>query len=223
MASQRARRQAPAPRKRGSGPLAVLAAIVAFVLVAAGSWLVISSVHKNSTAPKDLAGNPVQFEPGNSPDPSTLQQMQVRDGDSGRLKVPAVGLDVPLGSMLTVNNVINPPGFAEAYWVRNLGVALDKPATGTVYIVTHSVSKGMAPGNYLLNANTGGTSVKAGDVISVNNTDYVTQSWKAVSKPDLPNASDLWSSVPGRLVLITCLEEPDGSFPDNLVIIAQLK
>ena len=209
--------------RRPRRPVALVAALVALVLVAAGAVLVVRSLNASRDAPRDMAGNPVRFAPGNTPAPSTIDQMQVRDADSGRLQVPSVGLDVPLGSMLAVDNVVNPPGFTQAYWVRNVGVAPADATSGTVYVVSHSVSRGRAPGNYLLNVDKGSSAVNPGDLIDVDGHDYIAQSWRAVGKTQLPAAQALWDAVPGRLVLITCLEQPDGSSPDNLVVVAQLR
>jgi hypothetical protein len=210
-------------RRPGGRAVILVIALIALVLVVAGTALVVHSLSTSRDAPRDMASNPVQFEPGNSPAPSTIERMQVQDTDSGRLRVPSVGLDVPLGSMLAVDNVINPPSFTQAYWVRNVGVAPADASSGTVFVVSHSVSGGRAPGNYLLNVGKGTSTVNAGDLISVDGHDYIAQSWRAISKKQLPAAQDLWDPVPGRLVLITCLEQPDGNSPDNLVVVAQLR
>ncbi|MDK9610545.1 class F sortase [Propionibacterium freudenreichii] len=210
-------------RRPGGRAVILVIALIALVLVVAGTALVVHSLSTSRDAPRDMAGNPVQFEPGNSPAPSTIERMQVQDTDSGRLRVPSVGLDVPLGSMLAVDNVINPPSFTQAYWVRNVGVAPADASSGTVFVVSHSVSRGRAPGNYLLNVDKGSSAVNPGDLIDVDGHDYIAQSWRAVGKTQLPAAQDLWDAVPGRLVLITCLEQPDGSSPDNLVVVAQLR
>lgn len=195
--------------------------MLSIAVMIAGAGILIRSLYVDLNAPKDLSGNAVDFAPGTTPDPSTVDQMQVQESTE-RFKVPTVSLDVPLASLLEVNNTITPPGFTQAYWVRNRGVAPVDAANGTVYVVSHSVAKGLAPGNYLFDVASGTSTVKAGDEIDVSNVKYIAQSWKTISKDQLANESDLWTNEPGRLVLVTCLEEPDGSSPNNMVIIANI-
>jgi hypothetical protein len=143
---------------------------------------------------------------------------------NGRLRVQSVGLDVPLGAMNLVKGAINPPGFKSAYWVRNLGTSFEEPEAGTAYVAAHSLRHGgKGPGNYLIDIETEQATVKVGDLIEADGVNYRMTEWRSIPKPDLPNETDLWEDIPGRIVLVTCLQRPDNSASrNNIVIIGML-
>ncbi|WP_316300296.1 sortase family protein, partial [Clavibacter michiganensis] len=132
----------------------------------------------------------------------------------------SVGLDVPLGAVDVVGGVVDPPGFSSAYRVRDLGVAPEDAATGTVFVVMHSVrGGGTGPGDLLIDDRAGSASVAPGAVIEVAGVDYAVGSSRAVPKGELPDDAEVWADTPGRLVVITCLQRPDGSpSRDDMVI-----
>lgn len=105
--------------------------------------------HQATTAdaPVDLEGNAVSLAPEDTPSEEVVTQMDVEPGaeDEDGLVVPSVDHAVPLGTLSAVDGEITPPGFTEAYRVRNLGVPVEEAEDGTVYIVTHSVQDGYAP------------------------------------------------------------------------------
>jgi len=117
---------------------------------------------------------------------------------------------VPLGA-ISVTDTINPPGFESVFWLRNLGVAPEAAATGTVFAATHALDAGLAPGNYL-------NDLAVGALIRVGPAEYhVTRLWR-IAKPELAAAGpQLWADRPGRLVVVTCVP---GSF-DNLIVEAE--
>ncbi|RIJ53684.1 class F sortase, partial [Clavibacter phaseoli] len=142
------------------------------------------------------------------------------DSGLGRFRAPSVGLDVPLGAVDVVGGVVDPPGFSSAYRVRDLGVAPEDAATGTVFVVMHSVrGGGTGPGDLLIDDRAGSASVAPGAVIEVAGVDYAVGSSRAVPKGQLPDDAEVWADTPGRLVVITCLQRPDGSpSRDDMVI-----
>jgi hypothetical protein len=144
--------------------------------------------------------------------------------DSGQFSVPAVGLEVPLEPLSAEDGEINPPGFSSAYWIANMGVPLSQSAEGTVFVVMHSVrGGGVAPGNYLTDIQAGTSTVPEGSTIDVAGVSYRVTGWRTIPKGGLATDSEVWSDTPGRLVVITCLEYPDGSpSTDNMVITASL-
>jgi hypothetical protein len=131
-----------------------------------------------------------------------------------------VGLDVPLGSLDVVDHVIEPAGFTSAYWVRNLGVAPTDPASGTVFVVMHSLrGGGSAPGNALIDVGNGRARVQSGADLRVDGVDYRVVRTETVGKDDISHDSTIWANTPGRLVVITCLQRPDGRpSTENMVV-----
>jgi hypothetical protein len=124
--------------------------------------------------------------------------------------------------MLEVGGVIEPPDFVSAFHVANRGASLDHPESGTVYVVMHSLrGGGVAPGNYLIDVATGAATVAVGEAIGVDGLSYVVDETAIILKPDLPWVTEVWANTPGRLIVITCLQRPDGSPSEsNLVITA---
>ncbi|RII89847.1 class F sortase, partial [Clavibacter californiensis] len=142
------------------------------------------------------------------------------DSGLGRFRAPSVGLDVPLGAVDMIGGVVDPPGFSSAYRVRDLGVAPEDAGAGTVFVVMHSVrGGGTGPGDLLIDDRTGSARIAPGAVIEVAGVDYAVGSRRAVPKGDLPDDAEVWADTPGRLVIITCLQRPDGSpSRDDMVI-----
>ncbi|MFD7643402.1 class F sortase [Kitasatospora sp. NPDC059795] len=181
--------------------------------------------HPGRAAPAgvDMNGRPVQLDPGGGLAPQQRQQQDAKPEGAGRFVVPSVGLDVPLGTMNEVAGSVVPPGFASAFLIVNLG-APTSPATGTVYVAMHSLRWGaVGPGNYLFAPETGTSKVAPGAAVFAGGVRYVVDGATAVPKAELPDADAIWADVPGRLVVLTCLERPDNSpAVDNFVIVAHL-
>jgi len=168
-----------------------------------------------------MRGHPVQIDP-DTVNPTMAAVAKVQQDTGQRFVVSSVGLDVALDSLVVADGNITPPGFASAYLVRNLGTTPTNAATGTVYVVMHSIrGGGVGPGNYLQNTKTGATSLHIGDIITVGGVDYRMDSSTLVLKTQLPADSNVWAAIPGRLIVITCLENADGSpSTKNLIITA---
>ncbi|QAY63940.1 class F sortase [Xylanimonas allomyrinae] len=174
--------------------------------------------------PRDLAGSPVRLEEGTEPSEEQVRQMQAVADDGARFEVPQVGLDVPLGALSEVDGQIVPPGFQSAYRVRNRGVPVEEAENGTVFVVMHSLrGRGQAPGDYLADRETGSSRVAPGDTVRVEDRVYAVTSSRLIDKADLPAADEVWTAEPGRLVIVTCMQRPDGAASlQNLVIFASL-
>ncbi|MDQ0031066.1 class F sortase [Arthrobacter bambusae] len=171
----------------------------------------------------DMRGNLVAPLPGATPAAAKLAAMHVVAQDDGQnFRVPAVGLDVPLGALDDVDGVITPPGFTSAYTVRNKGVTPGHAAQGTVFVVMHSLmGGGMGPGNYLIDEEHASSRVPVGAVIEVAGLEYKVTGSSAIDRGQLANRAEVWQNTPNRLVVITCLLTPGDNAPiDNMVIYA---
>lgn len=203
--------------------------MVAAVSAAATILLVVGLVGAMRTlagpaaaGPLDMNGRPVQLEPGDLPTrPSKSIPQPSRPM---RFVVGAVGLNVPLEGLDVQDGEITPPGFTSAYLMQNIGVAPSQAASGTVYVVMHSLrGGGMAPGNFLIDVDAQAPRMPDGTQVRVGDDTYAVTGWKAVRKTDVPTDSTIWTSIPGRLVIITCLQTPSQKpSVDNMVITAQL-
>jgi hypothetical protein len=153
---------------------------------------------------------------GATPNPSA----SATPSGTGRFQAPSVGLDVPLGSLDVVDNELEPPGFTSAYWVRNLGVSPTDSANGTVFVVMHSLRNGgEGPGNALIDVDDGKARIASGASIVVDDVEYHVVSSETVDKSQISGDQSVWADAPGRLVVITCLQRPDGApSTDNMVI-----
>jgi hypothetical protein len=188
---------------------------VAAVLLLPGTGEPLSESASESTE-YDLAGNPVRVE---TP-PPTGTTVSIIPG--ARFRVPAVGLDVPLDRIRSVDGDVVPPGFTDAYLIDGIGVDPDDAADGTVFVVMHSVrGEGVGPGDYLMDAN-GSSALARGSTITVDGVHFVVESATTLDKSQLATTGEVWRSVPGRLVVITCQQNAgDSPSTRNLVIEAR--
>lgn len=77
---------------------------------------------------------------------------------------------------------------------------------------------GTGPGDLLIDDRAGSASVDPGAVIGVAGVDYAVGSRRAVAEGQLPDA-EVRADTSGRLVVITCLQRPDGSSSCDDVVI----
>ncbi|HEY0247903.1 MAG TPA: class F sortase [Gryllotalpicola sp.] len=210
---------APARRRRRGPALVVTVAIVFAAAVAA---TVVFATWTPAGTTIDLGGHRVALDPGDLPDAHDRARQDAADSGQGRFEIPSVGLNVPLGALNEVDGVITPPGFTSVYLVRNRGVDTAHAATGTVFVVTHSLrGGGKAPGNYLIDVRHGTAAVADGATVIVDGVHYTVDDSGAVDKPRLADDAAVWANTPDRLVIITCLQVPAGTASvDNLVITA---
>ncbi|GAB3120657.1 class F sortase [Glaciibacter psychrotolerans] len=222
--------------KRPTIPVVVLGSVAAACLTVAGiTGAVWSQSNADVPVPSQSAAHSMDGKivtqdpvsapsptptPTASPTPTAVPDPVQASGD--RFSVPAVGLDIPLDPVSASDGQITPPGFQSAYWITNMGVPLSQGAEGTVFVVMHSIrGGGIGPGNYLTNVQEGTSALADGSAIDVAGVPYHVTGWTVIPKGGLATDADIWANTPGKLVVITCLEHPDGSeSTDNMVITA---
>lgn len=209
-------------KRRTSSPLVVLAAVAAVALIVVGSIGLWQSLSVRDTASTvDMRGQAVALDPGEAP--ISAQSSRAVDDTGSRLLVPSVDLDVPLGALDAVDGQITPPGFTSAYRVRNMGVDPAQSDSGTVFVVMHSLRGGaVGPGNYLIDVDRQRSTVPDGATVIVDGVTFTVTGSSLVSKNRIASESTVWANTPNRLLVITCLQNADGSpSTDNLIITAQ--
>jgi hypothetical protein len=201
-------------------------AIAAALAIASGA--VVCVVGALPSGQQDMTGHSVSADPepigAVVASANTPGRTPPAPAPAGRFSVPSVELNVPLGATSDIGGEIVPPGFASAYYVQNLGVSPANAASGTVYVVMHSVrGGGTGPGNYLVDEATASSRVPDGTQIVAGSNTYTVTGSAEIAKTRLPEDANVWNSSPGRLIVITCIEKPDDSLStNNLVITAQL-
>lgn len=200
--------------------ITALFAVVAVGLITVGASLAMSE----PDGPIDLNGATVALEPGTTPSPDVVEKMDAVDDAGQRFAIPSVGLSVPLGALSMTANTLTPPGFTSAYLVRNLGTSIDDPEQGTVFVVMHSLREGgVGPGNYLIDVDDETASIAPGITVNVGDLSYTVTGDLAITKTGIQSQDDVWEDIPGKLVIITCLQRPGGRpSHENIVITAQL-
>ncbi|MDT0276001.1 class F sortase [Blastococcus goldschmidtiae] len=146
---------------------------------------------------------------------------------SVHLVIDSVGLDLPLLPLTPRKGVIDPPTLTAGYWIEPYGgpVASAEQATNTLYVAAHSAGRGGDGFDPLLTADHRGGAVTAGDEIEIRTAGgtvtYTVEATTRYDKDQLAGVADVWESVPGRLVLITCFQRADGrAATENLVVFA---
>jgi hypothetical protein len=173
----------------------------------------------------DLHGRPVAPDETAAVSAEVVARMKAVPDAGGRFRIPSVGLDVPLGELSMAGGTITPPTYASAYVVRNLGAGPTRPRSGTVFVAMHSLrGGGTGPGNYLIDEGRDGTSLRPGSVIELDSVAYQVTRAELVDRDRIGDDATVWADVPGRLVVITCMQTPSGDRPptQNLVIEARL-
>ncbi|WP_228510610.1 class F sortase [Curtobacterium sp. VKM Ac-2884] len=225
MTSPRTKPRRRRPRRRGDALLWTIAVLAAATLVVGVVGVVTATTGAASPTAitgTSLDGKQVTLDPGES---GTAASASHAVADTGvQLVVPSVGLDVPLGELDAVDGQITPPGFREAYRVRNLGVSLADRADGTVFVVMHSLRNGaIGPGNLLIDVDGQRSEVAVGSSVRIGDARWTVTGSERITKATVAADADVWADEPGRLLLITCLQRPDGSASvDNVVIEATL-
>lgn len=218
---------ASSPKRRRTSTVALLAAATIASLAVVGGLI---GAATNAPGPGTanvsgtaMNGKQVTLDAGESADAAQKSNAVAATGD--RLNVPSVGLDVPVGALNAVDGQITPPGFQEAYVVRNMGTTLADRHEGTVFVVMHSLRGGaIGPGNYLIDVDAQRSDVAVGSVVHVGDATYTVTGSNRITKRTIADDAKTWADVPGRLVLITCLQRPDGSAStDNVLIEATLR
>lgn len=143
------------------------------------------------------------------------------------LRIPVIGFETDVLPLdLGGETVIRPPSLTEAFWLEEFAAA-GADSAGTVYLAGHSSAAGTSVFDPLVDRQRGGATVQVGDEILVDTENgtvvYDVQATAQYPKTELSEIRDLWTSSPGRLVLITCYYQ-DGatSAPDNFVVYARI-
>ncbi len=201
-------------------PVIILAIMLILTGTGFATWMVLFDTAEHLT---DLDGRIVIPDDPTATDPRFLEQagMVLDDGGDGFV-IPVLNLDVPLGSVNEVGGVMNPANFTNVFTIRNRGVPPSRAGQGTVYMVTHAIAGGNAPGNQL--QTNGQVVLTPGDVIKADGVEFRFQTAVTVHKDDLNGLADLWDQfIPRRLVLITCVVNANGGqATHNMVIVATL-
>ena len=141
--------------------------------------------------------------------------------------VPALGMDLPVLPLTPRNGAINPPTLTAAYWLDPYGdpVGSAEQADNTLYLAAHSTGTGEYGFDPLMESDGGGSTLQAGDVIEVSTpqgtVDYTVERTERYAKGELADATEVWESSPGRLVLLTCFQRGSGrASTENLVVFA---
>lgn len=213
-------------QSRRRSPLAAFLAVLGAVALAVGCFLTYVAL-RGPEAPVyvDMYGHQVEVENSSVNDPEWVEKANLEQVTGASFRVPEKGLIYPYGEVNQVNGVINPPNFQGVFRVRNLGVDLTRATEGTVYLATHALrGGGRSPGNDLSDIDTRTTSLTPGMKLIVDTVPYFYESSYTIASDVLGLDVDLWANVPGRLVLVTCMQNADGSpRTHNLIITAWLE
>ena len=219
-----AARQAPSRHRRRN---LLIAAVVGSALLAAAGIAAVAALlpaPPRTVAAVDMNGEPVFADDVQFSTTEQIAAMDVAPIEGVHVTVPSVGLDVPLNELSVVGGAVVPPDFVSAFRIRDYGVPLAGAPTGSVFIAMHSIrGSGVAPGNYLFDTKTGRGTLTAGEEIRVGNLSYTVTATTRFSKVAVPRNHAVWANTPGRLVILTCLQNPHGgASTDNLVVEAVL-
>lgn len=145
---------------------------------------------------------------------------------AGRFLMPRLGVDVELRSMpigteyvehtfengeivFVPVNVVRPPTFQHAYLVDEPEFGTPTSTEGTAYVALHSAMGRDAAGNPLTNPYNQETLVEPGDIFIVDGVEYEVASSQLIPKPELRQRDEVWTPEAGKLVILTCLQNPD--------------
>ena len=167
-------------------------------------------------------------EPVPSPLPTPTPTARHTPSSSVHLVIPSVDVDLPLLGLTPRRGVIDPPLLTAGYWIQPYGEPVGAPdqAVDTLYIAAHSAGRGEDGFDPLLTADHRGSALDVGDTVDVRTPNgtvtYTVERTQRYGKNALADAAEVWESVPGRLVLITCFQRADGrASTENLVVFAE--
>ncbi|MCL6424394.1 class F sortase [Brachybacterium sp. JHP9] len=157
-------------------------------------------------------------------DPISQEQVDQMDVQpSGlRMEVPAAGIFAEMRSMHSYLGedgvkILNPPTSEHPYWVRDWADPVD--GTGMVVVATHSV-RGLPeiPGSRLIDIDAGRSTLSPGDVILIGDRRFEVTVVHEELKGDLAGDQEIWADIPGKLLIVTCLQRSAGKSQKNIVI-----
>jgi hypothetical protein len=136
------------------------------------------------------------------------------------LKIPGV-LSAPFGGAIATNdkNQLVPPNSSEVFrWVK-LGLP-GCPSRGTVFLVGHTVRAGGGVFDHLQQVQPGQLVILETETGTVR---YRVEKTNLYDRRTLPDVDKVFANVPGRLVLVGCFLNKDGSPQNrNFVVTARI-
>ncbi len=210
-------------------------AAVAALGVAGGTLLAVGTADGEQPAAAPVAAAPVAATTAAPPHVEEAQPTLPPEGvalptpsSDVHVAIPALDMDLPLLPLQPRNGAINPPTLTAAYWLDPYGdpVGSAEQADNTLYLAAHSTGTGEYGFDPLMESDGGGSTLDAGDVVEVSTPEgtvsYTVERTERYAKGELPEATEVWEAVPGRLVLITCFQRGGGrSSTENLVVFAE--
>ncbi|WP_207844175.1 class F sortase [Williamsia soli] len=137
-------------------------------------------------------------------------------GEPLHISVPSVSIDARVNPIDGGAEGIDPPNNDDAWWWTGRG---EPGSADTVYVAGHAIDTGdgvftplheVAPGAEIRLDTTAGSR------------SYVVQATVVYDKADLERYDEVWSAIPGRLVLVTCHLDEGHTTDDNYVVFASL-
>ncbi|GAA1322808.1 class F sortase [Leucobacter albus] len=142
------------------------------------------------------------------------------------LTIPALGFQSEVFEFQTGGAPeLNPPDAERAYWLSDYGL----PGAGsdnTVYLIGHTSADGRAVFDPLVDREAQHSRVLPGDEIwletATGTVVYETIAVERHERQRLADVDNVWTTAPGRLVLVTCFfEASTDTVSDNLVVFAR--
>lgn len=149
----------------------------------------------------------------------TVQEEPASPASTGRMVIPEIGLDAPLGSMPHAAD-LEPPTFDSAYQVVGGGFD-DARGDSTMLVAIHSSWAGDNPGDRLNDIGTGTPAQIS--TIYLDGVQFKVTSTRNVSKDSIADEAGLWTGE-HDLVLVTCQQTattPLTGSVDNAVFTAE--
>lgn len=197
--------------------------VTTFVINSVGSARVPPTMPVPNLSPLDH--HSMSPQPTHTPTPQTIAASEVK-----QLYVPSAGINTPILPMpSSCQTVIDPPRDVESFDKVYQCMDFAMPGTDTktnVVIAGHSSNYVDTVFNKLY---TQGNSLLHHDVFirtKASGKAWLRYSIRAVYEPEksqLPYMSEVWQPTPGRLILVTCLQEPNQPYSvKNFIVVAQL-
>ena len=141
-------------------------------------------------------------EPETAPTPAPTPTALRTPSSDKRLRIDAVGIDLPLLPLTPRRDVIDPPTLTAAHWIEPYGdpVGSADQADNTLYVAAHSDGSGKNGFDPLLAPDHRAGAVAAGDVIAVETpggtVTYTVERTQRYGKDQLAGAEDVWAVHP---------------------------
>ena len=185
----------------------------------------------NDAVESDSSGVSTPSEPAQqtaTASPSRVQteapsaRPMVKMSEPTHISIAEIGYEADVSQMTTDNGVVDPPTKELTYRVTDRGSQPGEDANNTVYMACHSATRSFAPCNTVYKEAAVGQTISL--TTEAGQLTYRIESIETLSKDgEFENSEKVRSKVPGRLVLVTCLQRGIGrSSAENFVVFAQL-